>query len=61
MSNHYDGWQAALSTEEEGDRFLQQWLEGEMKCRAGYFVWVRALEILSIWIPLNDTDRCWIA
>ncbi|KFX91706.1 hypothetical protein O988_07614, partial [Pseudogymnoascus sp. VKM F-3808] len=40
MSNHYDGWQAALSTEEEGDRFLQQWLEGEMKCRAGYFVWM---------------------
>ncbi|KFY99104.1 hypothetical protein V500_01476 [Pseudogymnoascus sp. VKM F-4518 (FW-2643)] len=39
-SNHYDGWQACLGTDEEGDRFLQQWLEGEMKCRAGYFVWM---------------------
>ena len=40
MSNHYDGWQAYRDTEEEGDRFLQQWLEGELKCRAGYFIWV---------------------
>ncbi|KAL5348624.1 hypothetical protein ACLOAV_006041 [Pseudogymnoascus australis] len=39
-SNHYDGWEACLGTQEEGDRFLQQWLEGEMKCRAGYFVWM---------------------
>ncbi|KFY13867.1 hypothetical protein V492_02990 [Pseudogymnoascus sp. VKM F-4246] len=39
-SNHYDGWEACLGTDEEGDRFLQQWLEGELKCRAGYFVWM---------------------
>ncbi|OBT88451.1 hypothetical protein VE02_03272 [Pseudogymnoascus sp. 03VT05] len=39
-SNHYDGWQACLGSDEEGDRFLQQWLEGELKCRAGYFVWM---------------------
>jgi hypothetical protein len=43
MSNHYDGWQAACGSEEEGERFLQQWLEGELRCRAGYFVWVRSL------------------
>lgn len=43
MSNHYAGWQAARDTEEYGEQFLQQWLEGELKCRAGYFVWVRSL------------------
>ena len=43
MSNHYAGWQAARDTQEDGERFLQQWLEGELKCRAGYFVWVRSL------------------
>lgn len=40
ISNHYDGWQAARDTEEEGERFLQKWLEGELNCRAGYFVWM---------------------
>ena len=43
MSSHYAGWQAARDTEEYGEQFLQQWLEGELKCRAGYFVWVRSL------------------
>jgi hypothetical protein len=41
MSNHYDCLQGAHGIEEEGGRSLQQWLEGELKCRAGYFVWVR--------------------
>lgn len=57
-SNHYDGWQACLGTDEEGDRFLQQWLEGELKCRAGYFVWVRSPEALPTCNLLNDPDRC---
>lgn len=56
-SNHYDGWEACLGTQEEGDRFLQQWLEGEMKCRAGYFVWVRPPQALSTCNLLNS-DRC---
>ena len=44
VPNHYDGWQAARSTEEEGEQFVQQWLDGELKCRAAYFIWVRSLE-----------------
>ena len=47
MTNHYDGWEATHGSEHEGERFVQQWLEGELKCRAGYFVWVRPLEALS--------------
>lgn len=50
MSNHYDGWQAARATEEGGERFLQQWLEGELNCRAGYFVLVRSIQF----VPTND-------
>lgn len=46
MSNHYNSWQAARGTKEDGERFLQQWLEGELNCRAGYFVWVRSIQIL---------------
>lgn len=48
MSNHYHGWQAARSSENEGDRFVQQWLQGELECRAGYFVWVRILAYLKM-------------
>ena len=53
VSNHYDGWQAARGTEEEGEHFLQQWLDGELKCRAGYFIWVRSLEDLSTSNPIK--------
>lgn len=57
-TNHYDGWQACLGTDEEGDRFLQQWLEGELKCRAGYFVWVGSPVTPSSHILLNGPFRC---
>lgn len=40
LFNHYDCLQGANSTVEEGDQNLIQWLEGELKCRAGYFIWV---------------------
>ena len=39
-SNHYSHLQGSYSIE-EGDLVLQQWLEGELNCRAGYSVWVR--------------------
>jgi hypothetical protein len=42
LLNHYDCLQGANSIEEEGDQNLMQWLEGELKCRAGYFIWVRS-------------------
>ncbi|KAE9376284.1 hypothetical protein N431DRAFT_330374 [Stipitochalara longipes BDJ] len=70
MSNHYDGWQAACGAE-EGDRFLQQWLEGELKCRAGYFVWMldcmmayesnfrTHMDLLDAKAPLPCPEQIW--
>jgi hypothetical protein len=48
ISNHYHGWEAARTSEDEGDRFVQQWLLGELECRAGYFVWVRIIVHLQM-------------
>ncbi|RFU34835.1 hypothetical protein B7463_g1431, partial [Scytalidium lignicola] len=39
MSDHYNYLRGAHNSE-EGDRILQQWLEGELQCRAGYFIWM---------------------
>lgn len=53
MQNHYDCLQDVHDRGiEEGHRILQHWLEGELKCRAGYFIWVsQPLEVPSLSKP----------
>ncbi|KAH8822063.1 hypothetical protein F5884DRAFT_851259 [Xylogone sp. PMI_703] len=38
--NHYDYLQGLHDSEQVESRILHQWLEGELQCRAGYFIWM---------------------